>query len=313
MVMAGCGESNRADAPRNPGQGAYTVVCTTGMVADLVRQVAGAEADVTALMGEGVDPHLYQPTRSDIVRLRDADLVFYNGLLLEGQMQPTFEQLASSGKRVYAVTADIPQSQLLLPSEFKGHPDPHVWNDLDLWGRAVDTVAARLAEFDPPHAETYRANAGKYRQQLDSLDEYAQTGIASIPESSRYLVTAHDAFAYFSRAYDIPVESVQGITTESEPGVDDINRLVDLLVTRKVPAVFVESSVNAANLEAVLNGARSRGWNVRTGGTLFSDAMGAEGTYEGTYIGMFDHNVTTITRALGGEAPPRGMQGKLSQ
>jgi manganese/zinc/iron transport system substrate-binding protein len=283
------------------------------MVADLVRQVAGAEVEVTALMGEGVDPHLYQPTRSDIVRLRDADIVFYNGLHLEGQMQPTFEQLAASGKRVYAVTADLPQGELLFPSGIQDHPDPHVWNDIDLWSRAVDTVAVRLGEFDPPHADTYRANAEKYRKQLDALADYARTAIATIPESSRYLVTAHDAFAYFSRAYDIPVESVQGITTESEPGVDDINRLVDLLVMRKVPAVFVESSVNAANLEAVINGAQSRGWDVHTGGTLFSDAMGAQGTYEGTYIGMFDHNVTTIARSLGGEAPPRGMQGKLSQ
>lgn len=309
-LIAGCGAANSNDAPQRPA-GTYSILCTTGMVSDIVRQVAGARATVTSLMGEGVDPHLYVPTRSDIVRLRDADVVFYNGLLLEGQMQQTFKKLASQ-KPVFGVTEDIPQNELRTPAEFEGHPDPHVWMDVSLWSRAVETVASRLAEYDPEHADEYRANAAAYREKLDALEEYARKSIASIPEPQRYLVTAHDAFGYFSDAYGIRVESVQGITTESEPGVNDINRLVDLLVTKKLPAIFVETSVNSANLEAVISGARSRGWEVRTGGTLFSDAMGKEGTYEGTYIGMMDHNITTITRALGGDAPERGLNGELS-
>lgn len=312
LLIAGCEQSQMTGGARNRSPDGYSIVCTTGMVADLVRQVAGERATVEALMGEGVDPHLYVPTRSDIVRLNDADVVFYNGLLLEGQMEHTFRTLASGGKPVHAVTADLPADELLTPPEFEGHPDPHVWNDVSLWSRAVESVAARLSEHDPDHAAEYQQRAAAYREQLAQLDEYARTAIGSIPESSRFLVTAHDAFGYFSRAYGIPVESVQGITTESEPGVNDINRLVDLLVRRKLPAIFVESSVNSANLEAVINGARSRNWDVRNGGTLYSDAMGAEGTYEGTYIGMIDHNVTTITRALGGTAPERGMQGRLS-
>ncbi len=316
LVAGGCADRGPAGsaADQSPGSnaGAYSVVCTTGMVADIVRQVAGSRANVTPLMGEGVDPHLYVPTRSDIVRLRDADVIFYNGLFLEGQMQETFQTLASSGKPVFAVTADISQSELRAPPGFKGHPDPHVWNDVGLWSRTVETVAARLAAYDADHADEYRANATAFREQLVALDAYARQAIASIPEAQRYLVTAHDAFGYFGHAYGIAVESVQGITTESEPGVDDINRLVDLLVTKQIPAIFVESSVSEANLQAVMNGAQSRGWTVINGGTLFSDAMGRAGTHEGTYIGMIDHNVTTIARALGGEVPERGMKGRLA-
>ncbi|MGE3998966.1 MAG: metal ABC transporter solute-binding protein, Zn/Mn family [Planctomycetaceae bacterium] len=311
LLLSGCGDSPTAGAPDGQSEGQYTIVCTTGMVSDIVQQVAGTRATVVTLMGEGVDPHLYVPTRSDVVRLRDADVIFYSGLLLEGQMQHTFETLSSNGKPVFAVTADLSQSELLAPPEFEGHPDPHVWNDVTLWSRAVETIATRLGEYDAERAEEYHERSAAYRQQLEALDDYARSTIASIPQSGRYLVTAHDAFGYFSRAYGIPVESVQGITTESEPGVDDINRLVDLLVSKKLPAIFVESSVNSANLEAVVSGAQSRNWEVKHGGTLFSDAMGAQGTYEGTYIGMIDHNVTTIAQALGGQAPERGMQGKL--
>ncbi|MBX3440334.1 MAG: zinc ABC transporter substrate-binding protein, partial [Planctomycetaceae bacterium] len=279
MFAGGCSQSGPAESRVKDSGEPFTIVCTTGMVADIVRQVAGPHAHVVQMMNQGVDPHLYVPTRSDITRLKDADVIFYNGLLLEGQMQGTLQSLSGSGKPVHAVTADFSESDLRTPPEFEGHPDPHVWNDVVLWSRAVDTVAARLADFDPDHADDYRQRAAAYRQELQSLDEYARTAMASIPESQRYLVTAHDAFGYFSRAYGIPVESVEGITTESEPGVDDINRLVDLLVSQRVPAIFVESSVNSANLKAAIQGAASRGWQVKTGGTLFSDEMGAAGTY----------------------------------
>jgi manganese/zinc/iron transport system substrate-binding protein len=314
-TLAGCG-SQQSSGDRTDGShgssGNRTIVCTTGMVADIVRQVVGDRYNVVGLMGEGVDPHLYKPTTSDTAQLSEADVIFYNGLMLEGPMQHPLEALARNGKLVSAVTAEIPKQKLRTPEGFEGHPDPHVWMDVSLWSLAVESIVATMSEYDTEHAETFRSNADSYLEQLTALDEYARESIGTIPQTHRYLVTAHDAFSYFSEAYGIQVESVQGITTESDPGVDDVIRLVDLLVSKKIPALFVESSVNEDNLRAVLEAAQKKGWTVRTGGTLYSDAMGTKGTYEGTYIGMIDHNVTTITRALGGDVPAAGLNGKLS-
>ncbi len=301
-TVAGCGKP----------EGSTEIVTTCGMVTDIVRQVVGPRADVSGLMGEGVDPHTYKPTLSDVRRLTDADLVFYCGLMLEGRMADTFTKLARQGKPVYAVTEALDEKLLREPPEFQGHWDPHVWMDVQLWSRCVAYVADVMAEFDPDHADEYRANAAAYRKELDRLDDYVRRVIASIPESQRYLVTAHDAFGYFSRAYNIPVKSVQGITTESEPSVDDVNKLVDFIVEHRIRAIFVESSVPQDYIDAVIEGARSRDWTVTVGGQLFSDAMGPPGTYEGTYIGMIDHNATTIARALGGEAPAGGLNGRLA-
>jgi manganese/zinc/iron transport system substrate-binding protein len=287
------------------------IVTTCGMVTDIVKIVAGDKADVTGLMGAGVDPHLYKPTRSDVKQLIAADLVFYSGLLLEGRMSDVFENVRGRGKPVYAVTEVINKSYLREPPEFKGHPDPHVWMDVAAWSQCVGAVAQGLSKFDPPNADFYKQNAEAYRAELKTLDDYVRKVIATIPQDQRILVTAHDAFGYFSRAYKIPVESVQGLTTESLPSIADINRLVDVLVERKVQAVFVEASVNPKNIQAVIAGANSRGWTVKIGGQLFSDAMGPADTYEGTYVGMMDHNATVIARALGGEAPEKGMNGKL--
>jgi manganese/zinc/iron transport system substrate-binding protein len=263
-------------------------------------------------MGEGVDPHLYKPTRNDVKQLLEADVVFYAGLLLEGRMSETFTQIARTGKPVFAVTEGIDEKKLREPPEFAGHYDPHVWMDVKLWSECVSFVAKKLGEYDGKHADEYRVRAQDYLAELQKLDNYARRSIASIPESQRVLVTAHDAFGYFSDAYQMEVRSVQGISTESEAGVDDINRLVELLVSRKIHAIFVETSVSEKNIRAIIEGTAQRGWTVTIGGELFSDAMGKPGTYEGTYIGMIDHNVTVITRALGGTAPPRGLHEKLS-
>jgi manganese/zinc/iron transport system substrate-binding protein len=291
----------------------YNVVATVGMVGDIVKQVAGEKANLNTLIGSGVDPHLYKPTRNDVAALLDADIVFYSGLLLEGKMTDTFVKVANTGKPVHAVTDKefFPESFLLEPPEFAGHHDPHVWMAATGWMKAVEAVAAFLSKDDPVNAEFYKANAQRYLSELRQLDEYAHKSIASIPKQSRILITAHDAFNYFGREYDIDVRGIQGISTESEAGLQDINRLVNLIVENKVRAVFVETSVAEKNIRALVDGAASRGAKVTIGGTLFSDAMGAAGTYEGTYIGMIDHNVTVITRALGGEAPEKGMQGKL--
>lgn len=292
--------------------GRYTIVTTTAMVTDIVEQVAGEHATVTGLMGTGVDPHLFRPSTSDHAKLLSADVIFYSGLMLEGGLDPVLKKARERGKPAYAVTEGLDPEYIRHSSEFEGHPDPHVWNDVSAWSECVAFVAKTLSEYDPRHADEYRTSAERYRAELAELHAYAQRVIASIPKEQRTLVTAHDAFEYFSRAYDIPVRSVLGITTESEAGVEDINSLVDFLVEHRIPAVFVESSVNSRNIEAVMEGAAKRGWPVRIGGTLYSDAMGAGGTYEGTYIGMLDHNATVIARALGGTAPERGFRGELT-
>lgn len=293
-----------------PARETYTVVTTVGMITDIVREVAGARAEVQGIIGEGVDPHLYKPTAANVKSLMAADMVFYNGLHLEGKMG---DVLARVGERkpTAAVTEQIPESYLLTKAGMQGAHDPHVWMDVSAWKRAVEAVADALKEYDVEHAAEYGRNAAAYLEQLDELDAYVHDVIGSIPARQRVLITAHDAFNYFGRAYSVEVMGIQGISTESEAGLKRINELVDLLVERQVGAVFVETSVSEKNIRALIEGAAARGHEVHVGGTLFSDAMGTPGTYEGTYIGMIDSNATTIARALGGAAPERGMRSAL--
>jgi len=314
MTLAGCEQApgDQSGASKGPSSYPYQVTSTIGMITDIVRQVAGEHAKVQGIIGEGVDPHLYKPTRGDVVKLNEADVVFYNGLMLEGKMTDVLVRIAASGKPVFAVTETILDQGDYVMTDAENLYDPHVWMDVSGWMRAVDVVAEKLSAYDPEHAADYQANAKAYQQQLEALDEYASQSIATIPEAQRALVTAHDAFSYLGRAYGIEVHGIQGLSTESEAGVQDIEKLVQFLVDRNIPAVFVETSVADKNVRALVEGARAKGHNVKIGGSLFSDAMGPAGTYEGTYVGMIDHNVTTITRALGGKASPGGMQGKLS-
>lgn len=290
------------------------MVCTVGMITDIVRNIAGDYAQVEGIIGEGVDPHLYKPTRSDVVKLSTADVIFYNGLLLEGKMTAVLMRVASSGKPVKAVAEAIFETSdyLLQKDDGSEHTDPHVWMDVRGWMQVVPVVAETLSSFDPAHADIYAANATAYAKQLEALGAYAQQAIGSIPESKRVLVTAHDAFNYLGRATGLTVRGIQGVSTESEAGVRDLEDLVNYIVEQQIPAVFVETSVADKNVRALVEGANARGHAVRIGGALFSDAMGQAGTYEGTYIGMIDSNITTITRALGGAAPELGMQGKLT-
>lgn len=306
-LLAGCG----ADAAPSRSDGKPQILVTVGMLADVVATVAGDRADVVAMLGPGVDPHLHKPTRRDVRALASADAIFYVGLTLEGRMADALERLRLSGRPVFAIGEAVPHELLKFPEDFEGHPDPHVWMDVRLWSRCCEEVAASLIEFDPQGADTYRRNAAAYQAELSSLDEYVRKVIGTIPTAQRQLVTAHDAFGYFSRAYGIPVHSVQGITTESEAGLADITGLVDFLVAQQVPAIFIETSLSPRNLRAVIAGVEARGARIRIGGELFSDAMGPAGTYEGTYVGMIDHNATVIARALGGDAPSRGMSGRL--
>jgi manganese/zinc/iron transport system substrate-binding protein len=283
---------------------------SVGMVADIVREVGGDKVSVTNIIGAGVDPHVYNPTRSDVALLLKSDIIFYAGLLLEGQMSDILVKV-SRKRPVYAVTEFLKEDYLIHNAE-TNHHDPHVWMDVQGWMKAMEVVVEVLIKFDPPNAVYYDENAQRFQKQLVRLDAYARRVIASIPEKQRVLVTAHDAFKYMSRAYGIKVMGIQGISTESEAGIKDINRIVDLLVKRRIPAVFVESSVSDKNVKALIEGAASRGHKVTIGGELFSDAMGLPGTYEGTYVGMIDHNVTVIAAALGGRVQAAGMQGKLS-
>ncbi len=313
LILFTLGTAIGCQPPRQESRtpdGKLRVLATTGMVADLVREVGGEHVEVTQLMGAGVDPHLYKTSRDDVQRILDADVVFYSGLMLEGKMSDTLVQVARK-KPVVAVTERIDPASLLEPAQMQGHYDPHVWMDVAAWSQCVALVADALADERPAHADAFAAAADNYRQQLAALDDYAKRSIASIPEQRRVLVTSHDAFNYFGRAYGLDVEGVQGISTESEAGLQRINALVDMLAKRNVTAVFVESSVSSKSIQALIDGAKSNGHQVRVGGELFSDAMGPAGTYEGTYIGMIDHNVTLVTRGLGGDAPERGMQDRL--
>jgi manganese/zinc/iron transport system substrate-binding protein len=286
------------------------VLATTAMIGDLVREIGGDRLRAETLLGEGVDPHTYKPTRADIARLSAADAVFYNGLLLEGQMTEVFARLARGGKPVFAVTELLAADRLLV--EDGGKHDPHVWMDVTLWAAAAERIRDALLRLRPADAEAFRRGHADLAGRLAALDAYVMRVIASIPDNARVLVTAHDAFGYFSRRYGIAVEGIQGLSTEAEAGLRRIQDLVELLVSRRIPAVFVETSVNDRNVRALVEGAAAKGHRVAIGGALFSDAMGAPGTYEGTYIGMMDHNATVIARALGGAAPAKGMNGRLS-
>lgn len=287
-------------------------VATIGMVGDVVANVGGERVEVTTLIGAGVDPHLYKTTRTDIARMLQADIVFYNGLLLEGKMTDALVRVAGAGRPVHAVTELLPEEFLLEPPEFEGAYDPHVWMDPTAWTRSVEVIRDKLTELDSEGAEAYRAAADAYAGELARLDAYAEEVLASVPEERRVLVTAHDAFNYFGRRYDFRVEGIQGLSTDSEAGLRRIEELVGLLVELEIPAVFIESTIPVQTVEALVAGARARGHEVAIGGTLFSDAMGAPGTYEGTYVGMIDHNVTVIARALGGTTPQRGLNGQLA-
>lgn len=306
LVAAGLGAAGpaRAEVP-------WRIVTTTAQLADLMRNVAGERAVVESLMGEGVDPHLYRATRSDVSKLMAADIVVYNGLFLEGKLGDTLGRVEGAGKPVFALAERLDPAERIAVPGASGQFDPHVWMDVRLWSRLVEAARDILSGLDPAGAGHYAERAAAHLAELQRLDGYAREVLASVPERSRVLVTAHDAFAYFGRAYGFEVVGIQGISTDSEAGLRRVEELVALIVERGIAAVFVESSVSDRNVQALVDGAAARGHAVRIGGQLYSDAMGAPGTYEGTYIGMIDHNVTTIARSLGGTAPPGGLNGRL--
>ncbi len=310
IVAAGCNASNATNggvgttnhehgpqkiAARYAGPYPIEVVCTTGMVADLVRNVGGEHVRVTTLMGAGVDPHLYKSSPADVGHLNRADMICYSGLHLEGKLTELLERKRHK-KPTVAVAEGISPDKLL--TDEHGVRDPHAWFDVSLWSEAAGAVRQALEQYDPPHADHYRTACDEYQSRLAALHAEANSDLATIPDGHRVLVTAHDAFRYFGKAYGVEVRGIQGISTDSEAGVREVKSLVDFLVERKIKAVFVETSVADQNIKSLLEGCAARGHEVTIGGTLYSDAMGDEGTPEGTYEGMVTHNVKTIVNAL---------------
>ncbi len=292
--MTGCssnnGEQKKADV--------LEVVATTGMIADTAKVVGGNHVNVKGLMGPGVDPHLYKASAGDVATLSGADIILYNGLHLEGKMSEVFEQMQKRGIRTVAVTDGIDRGVLLAPPQFGGNYDPHVWFDVSLWTKVVEDVRDSLAEADPENAGDYQSNAAAYLAELNELDGYVKSKAAEVPADKRVLITAHDAFNYFGRAYGFEVKGLQGISTEAEAGTADVQALAVFIVERQIPAIFVETSVPPKYIEAVKAAAEARGFKVKVGGSLYSDALGNPGSQAGTYTGMVRRNIDTITSAL---------------
>jgi manganese/zinc/iron transport system substrate-binding protein len=309
-ILSGCGAGPHADGESTAttatatkafaGQHPIKIVCTTGQVADMLRNIGGEHVAVTALMGPGVDPHLYRESPSDIEKLSNADAIVYNGLHLEGRMTEVFEKLAARRPTV-AVTqglVDAKDSRLRKPPEFDGYYDPHVWHDPKMWADCVQYVATKLSEFDPTHKDEYAKNAKAYEEQLAQLDTENRARLAEIPKSQRVLVTAHDAFGYFCITYDIESMPLGGVSTEEEVSIGRMDEVINFLVDRKIKAVFVESAVAPRIIEALIEPARKKGQEVQIGGELYADALGPAGTPDATYVGMLQANVETIVKAL---------------
>ena len=296
LMSAGC---KQGVTPATGGK--IRVVCTTTMVGDLVKRVGGDRVDVKVIMGPGVDPHTYKPTPGDIADLSGATIVFYNGLHLEGKMVDLFEEQMRD--KSHAVAASVPESRLLSWKAGEGGAhDPHIWFDVSIWATAVTAVTEHLSAKDPAGAAMYKTNAAAFTTSLDALHEEVKAKLSTIPRKQRVLITSHDAYSYFGQAYDIEVKGLQGISTETEAGLREINQASEFIVANKIKAVFVESSVSPKTIERVIADCRARGWDVKLGGELYSDAMGGPGEHKGyaveTYEGMVRYNVDTIVAAL---------------
>ena len=295
-LIAGC-------SPKKQSGERPQIVCTTGMIADALQTMCSDWADVTALMGAGVDPHLYKASQGDTEKLSNADLIVYNGLHLEGKMEVVLKKLAARKKVIplgeyLSPTSLLPTGNEPPSFEKAGSIDPHIWMDLQLWKTALEKLHSDLMLQFPQHKAEIATNFKKYAQSIDSTHNEMIELIKAIPPNQRLMITSHDAFRYFGRAYSIEVKGLQGISTVSELGLQDITQMVNLLSSRKINAVFVESSVSDKAIASVIEGCAAKGHPLKKGGTLFSDAPGNARTPEATYCGMMLHNARTIARAL---------------
>lgn len=298
LALTGCTLTEKDAGPIS--ERLIDAVATTGMVGDLVLNIGGVRTDIDTLMGPGVDPHLFKASERTLRTMERGDIVFYNGLHLEGGLSFVLEEMGKT-QPTWAVSQSIPEDRLRTPPEFQGNHDPHIWFDVDLWSMAAASTIVALQNLDPTSTETYQINGDAYLDQLKSLDDWVFEQVATVPEAQRVLITAHDAFGYFGDRYGFEVRGIQGASTATEAGAGDVQDLAEFIVERQIPAIFVESSVPKRTVEALREAVRSRGYEVRIGGQLYSDAMGDAGTPEGTYIGMVQHNVNTIVNALLGK------------
>jgi manganese/zinc/iron transport system substrate-binding protein len=273
------------------------IVCTTTVIADVIKNIGNDSIDVICLMGPGIDPHLYKPVESDVLKIASADIIFYHGLHLEAKMADLFAHLAKK-QTCIAITQDIPQHLLLAVDHYNQIFDPHVWFDINLWIYAVQTISTALIENFPDHADLYRANTQNYILQLQKLLVQTKSIMDTIPKKHRFLITGHDAFSYFGRCYGCKVIGLQGISTESSPGAFDIAKIVQLICDRNIPAIFIESSIPIKNIVAIQQGVAAAGKQVSIAGQLYSDALDTQGSSGDTYIKMFLHNVQTIASGL---------------
>ena len=294
---SGCRPS-ASDATAGTSDSRLHVVATTNILGDLVRQLAGDRVRLTTLMGPGVDPHLYRASEGDIQRMASADWVLYNGLHLEGKMTDILPEMERRGRTTTAAAETLPDSLLIPSSAYASAYDPHVWFDVALWAQVAERVGQTLARLDTAQATAYRRRTDAYVQRLDSLDRYVAQQIERIPEAQRVLITSHDAFRYLSRAYDMDVRGLQGISTTSEAGTRDVQAVADVVADRKIPALFVESSVSPRGIRAVQKAVEARGFQVTVGGTLYGDALGDPGSPTGTYVGAVRHNIDAIVSGL---------------
>ena len=298
-VVSSCGQTRGNDAVF-PGR--LGIVTTTGMLADLAAQIGGEHVSVTGLMGPGVDPHLYKASAGDVNRLAGADVILYNGVHLEGKMADVFDRMRQRGVPAFAVAEEgVAQKDLIESELFQGNYDPHIWFDVSLWQDAARRVQEILAAADPLRAGNYRERLNIYLAEMDRTHAYVREQTATIPADRRVIVTSHDAFGYFGRAYGFEVHGLQGISTASEAGTADVQQLADLVAARRIPAMFVETSISPRGIEAVQQAVRSRGFDVGIGGALYGDALGDPDSQAGTYLGMMRENIDTIVAALAGD------------
>ena len=294
ISLIGCG--NNQNVKRDSGK--LNVVTTTTILADIVKNIGGDKLEVEALMGPGIDPHLYKASAGDVQKMINADFIIFNGLHLEGKMSDVFEKLNKSDVKTIAAADVLDNSKLIESEEFEGNYDPHIWFDVKLWMEIVDVIKDNLIELDSENKDIYISNSEKYKDELKKLDEYVISRAKELPDDKRILITAHDAFSYFGRAYGLQVKGLQGISTAAEAGTLDVKELADFISEKEIPAIFIESSVPTKNIEALQAAVKDRGFNVEIGGELFSDSLGDPGTGEGTYIGTVKFNIDTIVDAL---------------
>lgn len=296
LFLAGC----KTPPPPNEGPTKLYVVATTSIIADTVREIGGDAVRVDALMGPGIDPHTYKASEGDVARIAEADIIFYNGLHLEARMTTVFEK---TGRLAVPVSKDIPEYRLLAASDYDGQHDPHIWMDTDLWAIAANTIAETMIEKVPEHEESIRTNLDYFEGKIRMLFANMNIALDTVPETGRVLITAHDAFGYFGRRFNFEVRGLQGVSTASEAGAQDVQELANFIVERQIPAIFVESSVSKRNLEALQEAVSAKGFKVNIGRPLYSDSVGPYGTAQASYIGMMRYNAGIIAEALTPEEP----------